>query len=114
MTAIARPEWKSFSEGFSRDHDGWSASLELRRIDGGVEVAVDDRPFRGITSEKHDGHEALILTFGDDPDEHLAHIVDDPSELALLEPEEGHCSLVIGASDGTGCVVEMENPFNPD
>ena len=64
MTAIARPEWKSFSEGFSRDHDGWSASLELRRIDGGVEVAVDDRPFRGITSEKHDGHEALILTFG--------------------------------------------------
>ena len=111
MTTIAPRNWKSFATRFTKEHDGWSASLERRRVDGGLEVEVDDRPFRGLTSEVHDGHEALILTFGDEADEHLAHIVDAPHDLTLLETGEGRCALVIGVSDGTGCVVELESPF---
>lgn len=114
MTTIDHARWKAFADRFSKEHDGWSASVELRQIDGGIEIAVDDRPFRGITVEQHDGHESLLLAFGDDPDEHLAHIVEQPAELSVLDEEPGQCSLVIGLADGTGCVLELTNPFTPD
>lgn len=114
MSAIERSHWKTFADRFTKEHDGWSASVELRRADGGIEIAVDDRPFRGVTVEEHGGNESLILAFGDDPDEHLAHIVDDPGELTVIDDGSEHCSLVIGQADGTGCVLELANPFTPD
>lgn len=114
MTKIDAAQWKAFAVRFSKEHDGWSASLQVRQSDGGVEIAVDDRPFRGVTFETRDGGEALILTFGDDPDEHLAHIVEQPRELAVLDAQAGQCSLIIGLADGSGCVLELANPFNPD
>lgn len=114
MATIDHSGWKEFADRFSKEHDGWSASVELRQADGGIEIAVDDRPFRGLTIERHDGRESLLLAFGDDPDEHLAHIVDRPSELSVLETQAGQCSLVIGLADGTGCVLELTNPFTPD
>lgn len=114
MTNIEEVQWPSFARRFSSEHDGWSASLQLRQQDGGVEMAVDDRPFRGVTLENRDGRETLILTFGDDADEHLAHIVESPSDIAFFDVENGQCSLIIGNADGTGCVLALENPFNPD
>ena len=114
MTSIAAADWKAFADRFGKEHDGWSASLQLRQSDGSVEMAVDDRPFRGVTFENRDGHETLIVSFGDDADEHLAHIVERPRELAVLDADEGRCSLIVGLADGTGCILELENPFNPD
>lgn len=110
LTAIEMNHWRTFSGRFSREHDGWSASLQLRRPDGEVETAIDDRPFRGVTFEQRDGHEALILTFGDDAEEHLAHIIERPRDLAVLG-DEGRSSLIIGLADGSGCVLELESPF---
>lgn len=114
MTAIEASQWKGFADRFSGEHDGWSASLLVRQIDGSVETAIDDRPFRGVTFENRSGHETLILTFGDDADEHLAHIIEQPSDLAVLDADEGRCSLIVGLADGSGCVLELASPFNPD
>jgi hypothetical protein len=114
MTTIDAAQWKAFAGRFSSQYDGWSASLQVRRSDGGMEIAVDDRPFRGVTFEQRAGREELILTFGDDPDEHLAHIVEQPRELAVLDAEAGQCSLIIELADGSGCVLELTSPFTPD
>jgi hypothetical protein len=114
MSNAEAVQWKAFARRFSREHDGWSASLQVREVDGAVETAVDDRPFRGITFEAPCGREALILTFGDDPDEHLAHWVEQPIELTAVDGEEGHCLLVIGRADGSGCVLDLESPFTVD
>jgi Family of unknown function (DUF5335) len=114
MTSIESARWKSFVDRFSREHDGWSASLQLRQSDGSIETATDDRPFRGATIESHEGTVSLIITFGDDPDEHLTHIASRPTDIALLTPSEGVCSLIIGLDDGSGCVLELTSPFNPD
>jgi Family of unknown function (DUF5335) len=114
MLSIESARWKSFVDRFSREHDGWSASLHLRQSDGSSETAVDDRPFRGATVESHERAVSVILTFGDDPDEHLTHIARRPTDIALLSPNEGECSLVIGLDDGSGCVLELTSPFNPD
>jgi hypothetical protein len=114
MTSPEAVQWKAFARRFTREHDGWSASLQLREPDGGVEMAVDDRPFRGVTFEAPGGRDTFVLTFGDDPDEHLAHIVEHPVDVAVLDQEEGQCSLIIGMADGSGCVLELESPFHAD
>lgn len=113
MSVIDTTRWKGFADRFGRDHDGRSASLELREPDGGMEIAIDDRPFRGLTFEHHDSHDSLILTFGDDADEHLTHIIENPHDLTLLDAAENECSLIIGLIDGSGCVLELTNPLIP-
>ena len=114
MTTIANADWKNFADRFTREHDGWSASLQLRESNGCVETALDDRPFRGITFEHRGARDALILTFGDDAEEHLSHIVEQPRELSVLDAEPGVCSLIIGLADRSGCILELANPFHPD
>ncbi len=103
--------WTTFADRFTRDHDGWSATLELREPDGTIETAVDDRPFRGIAFERRGGHESVVLVFGDDADEHLAHIVESPREIVSVETEHGReASLIIGLEGGSGCILELANP----
>ncbi|MGZ5443591.1 MAG: DUF5335 family protein [Thermoanaerobaculia bacterium] len=114
MTRIENTDWKAFADRFSKEFDGWSASLQLRESNGSIETAIDDRPFRGLTFEHRGTHDSLILTFGDDADEHLAHIVEQPSEMSVLAEEPGLCSLIIGLADQSGCVLELASPFNPD
>jgi hypothetical protein len=114
MTTVNAADWKGFADHFSKQHDGWSASLQVRQSDGGIEVEVDDRPFRGVTFEHRGSHDAVILTFGDDPDEHLTHIIEKPHDLAVLDGQSGHCSLIIGLADGSGCELELASPFNAD
>lgn len=110
MNIVAAPVWKAFADRFTKEHDGWTASLQVRDSGGELETAVDDRPFRGVTLERRPTHDALILTFGDDADEHLAHIVEQPRDLAVYDESEDQCSLIIGLADGSGCVLALANP----
>lgn len=111
MQTIDARQWKSFANRFTAEHDGWSASLRVREPSGAIEMAIEDRPFRGLTIEDHHGNEALILMFGDDPDEHLAHIVEHPSSVTLDSAGPDRCSLVVGLRDGSGCVLELASPY---
>ena len=114
MIPIDATQWSEFTRRFSHEHDGWSASVQVRGSDGAVDLAVEDRPFRGLTFENRGGHEVMILSFGDDPEEHLAHIVEHPQALSLLDHHPRECSLVIGLADGSGCVLELDSPFHAD
>jgi hypothetical protein len=111
MQTIDTRQWTSFANRFTSEHDGWSASLQLREPSGAIEMAIDDRPFRGLTIENHLGNESIILTFGDDPDEHLTHIVEHPRSVTLEDAGPTQCSLIVGLADGSGCVLELASPY---
>jgi len=109
---IPASEWPSFADRFSRTHDGWSASLELRDDRGNTETEFDDRPFRGLAFEVRGAHDALVLMFGDDADEHVAHILEHPRDIRVEEAEDGsESSLIVSAHEGSGCLVELTSPF---
>ncbi len=109
MTAVQRSEWSNFARRFSKGHDGWSASLRVLQAPGGFELAVEDRPFRGLTFETRPA-ETLILSFGDEADEHLAHVIESPQDIGVVDDGSSHCSLVVGSADGFGCVLDLEDP----
>lgn len=109
---ISASEWKSFGDRFSRSHDGWSAALELRNADGNVEREFEDRPFRGLCFAIRGEHDALVLIFGDDVGEHVAHTFEHPQDITLLDAGDGsESSLIVSLNDGSGCMLELTNPF---
>jgi hypothetical protein len=112
---IDERRWQSFADDFTRCHDGWIASLEIRDGDASPRTQVDDNAFRGATLEKHDGRATLILTFGYDPEEHFAHIIHEPRALIASETwDRTEASLRIDAGDGSSCVLALSNPMHEE
>ena len=112
MTYVDRTVWHDFAERFTRAHDGWGATLEARFPAEPLRVVVDDYPFRGMTVERRDEHDTLILTFGDDAEEHFGQIVEAPRELSVDQSDDGDAATVmVRASDGGTFVLLLSNPL---
>jgi uncharacterized protein DUF5335 len=113
--AIDREQWIRFAKDFSRAHDGWIASLEIREAGSPMRVEVDDSPLRGVTVEERDGRDTLVLTFGYEPEEHFAHIIHDPFAMVSAETDDGGgASLVIDSIDRGRCVLALWNPMREE
>ena len=112
---IDRQQWVAFANYFTHAHDGWSASLEVREAGSPTRVEVDDSRFRGLTIEKRDGHETLVLTFGDEPEEHFAHIIRDAREVVSAQSDDGvAASLVVDSADRSRCILALANPMREE
>jgi uncharacterized protein DUF5335 len=109
--SIDRQNWNAFAGQFSRSHNGWTASLEVREAGSPPHLEVDDRPFRGITVERHDGHDNLVFTFGTETDDRFAHVVRDPRCVVTAENMAGDgASLVVDSIDRGRCVLGLWKP----
>ncbi len=108
-------DWPAFAGQFSRSHDGWIASMELREGGEPLRVEVEESPFRGATIEKRDGRDTLILTFGYEPEEHFAHIIHDPIAVVTSEADDGsEASLIVESSNGSRCILALTNPLREE
>jgi len=102
---IDKADWKSFTDQFTRMHEGWTASLEFRGPGEPARVEVDESPFRGARLEQGD---ALVLTFGEEPEEHFAHVIRAPRVLRTSEADDhSEASLIIESSDGSRCTLAL-------
>jgi hypothetical protein len=96
---IPRAEWGEFLDGFSREHEGWLAHVDVDG-DSGAGIEVRDLPLAGIVAESTaDGEETLAILLGDLGD-HVAHMVYAPSRIALQTNETGaHEALEIESAN---------------
>ena len=65
----------SFLDGFSRQHEGWLASIEVS-TPGGKLTEVVNRRLRGVSIDHADGKQRAYVEVGDAPDECLTHVVE--------------------------------------
>src|SRR5207253_3039799 len=86
---IDRGEWKEFLEGFSRQHEGWLATVEV--LDGAEEGRVEGRelPLAGIATEPPGKGDEITIDLSADGASHLTHVVRSPARVALLTTEAG-------------------------
>ena len=62
---IPRGEWPTFLDRFSRQHEGWLATLEVLAIDIGAQEQARDLPFEGITATSRDSTpETIAISLG--------------------------------------------------
>jgi len=87
---IPRDEWLTFLDSFSREHQGWLVDLEIISPGKGTQVEAKAMPLVGITAgvNRSDG-EAVHVTLGKAPEDHLTHTVRGVSHVRLRESDEG-------------------------
>ena len=91
-TTIARTEWQSFLDGFSRRHEGWLVTLEVFQPKIGAQVEEHDRALEGLTAELGNGNggkDKIEIVIGGEPRQHVTHTVLDPVEVSLKHTEDG-------------------------
>ena len=112
---IPREQWKSFFDSFSRQHEGWLATLEVF-ADFGAQPEAEELPFEGISLESNDGDsDSVIISFGRSPDDHVTHTIQQPTQLWLQQtPEGADASLEIRAKDNSNTLLRFRSPVLPE
>ena len=86
---VTRNEWPSFFETFSKQHEGWLATLEIIGDEVGDQPEAVELRFEGISLNSDAEPESLILNFGNSPEDHISHWIERPQHVWLKETAEG-------------------------
>lgn len=113
---IPKDEWMTFFDGFSRQHEGWIASLEVFGPDTGAQTEERALLLKGITAELRDGDgDSIQIMFGAEPDAHVTHSITRPLEVSLEQTEEGaDAALAIKAADGVMTLLNFRSAVLPE
>ena len=107
---IPRRQWPKFLNDFSRDHNGWFVSLEVRRSVIGNQLAAASKPLLGVSP---DG-DAISISVGTRPDTYIDHRVTDAEHIWLEQNDEKNdVALQIDSSDGTKTLLRFRTTMNP-
>jgi len=103
---VDRERWPEFAGQFSREHEGWKGSLQVREPGSPMHVAVDDSPFRAITVV----NDKMVFAFGAESTE-FAHVMRDPRWVVTAENTVGDgASIVVDGGDRGRCVLALFKP----
>jgi hypothetical protein len=113
---IPRDEWKSFFDVFSRQHEGWLATLEISGQDVDAQQQPSEAPFKGITLTWVVGEsEAIALNLGRTPEDHVKHTVIEPTHVWLAQtPEGANAALEIESADETRTLLRFRSAVLPE
>jgi hypothetical protein len=113
---IPREQWRSFFDSFSRQHEGWLATLEVFAANLGAQQEAEELPFEGISLDSDDGEpESVIISFGNSASEHVTHTIHGPKHLWLQRtPEGANAALEIRAEDNSNTLLRFRSPMLPE
>ena len=98
---IPRDEWNKFLDTFSRQHEGWLATLEVFAADIGAQEQAHNLPLGGITATStNDDSQSIAINLGRTPEDHVTHTITRPTRLWLEQTSEGaNAALEIESAD---------------
>jgi hypothetical protein len=112
---IARHEWQGFLDMFSRQHEGWRATVVILGGDGGVSLEAREMPLVGVTLDVINGNRVIAIILRDEGSGHLTHIVSKPKYVRLKQTEEGaHEALVIEAENGVKTLLRFRSTMRTE
>ncbi len=113
---IPRDEWKSFFDVFSRQHEGWLATLEILGHEVDAQQEVHEFLLKYITLTSVGGQsEAIAINFGKTPEDHLKHTVIEPTHVRLAQtPEGANAGLEIESADETKTLIRFRSSVLPE
>jgi hypothetical protein len=110
-------KWITFFNGFSRDHAGWPATLEV--LDGGTgpQRLAADLPLQGISFDPGGTRPCTIqIGAGDSPEANMSHTVDLPLHIRVAEPDDAQggdeITIQIQPARGATTLVRLHSPVH--
>ena len=113
---IPRNEWQSFFEVFSRQHEGWLATLEIFGQEIGAQAEHGELPLKSVTLTPVVGKsEAITINLGKIPKDHVKNTVIEPTHVWLVQTSEGaNAALEIESADETKTLLRFRSPVLPE
>jgi hypothetical protein len=112
---IPREQWSNFFDGFSRQHEGWLATLEIFETDFGAQQEAGELPFEGISLDSENGEsQSVVITIGKS-ENHVSHTIEHPEHVWLQRTAEGaDASLEIEAEGDSKTLLRFRSPMPPE
>ncbi|HEY3025559.1 MAG TPA: DUF5335 family protein [Pyrinomonadaceae bacterium] len=113
---IPRDQWTTFLDRFSRQHEGWLATLEVFAPDIGAQQEAHDLPLEGITvSSKDSAPETIAISMGKTPEDHVTHTISGPNRLWLEQTSQGaNAALEIESADEIKTLLRFRSALPAD
>ena len=113
---IPREQWMTFLDSFSRQHERWLVNVEVVTDGLGAHREVREKRLIGVSADlKSRDSSTISIIAGDRSDDHVNHIINGPTRVALKETEEGaHKGLRIEAADGETTLLLFRSPASPE
>src|SRR5687768_14979580 len=113
---IPRSEWPKFFDRFSRQHEGWLATLEIFASDIGAQVEERGLALEGIVDEWDEAlSNQIIIMMGAKPDNHITHTIGRPTNVSLEQTDEGaDVALAITSERGAVALLRFRSPPLPE
>lgn len=110
---IPRDQWKNFLDRFSRQHQGWLATLEVLGADIGAQQEASELPLEGISATSADDESrAIAISLGKAPDDHVTHAIIEPVRVWLEQTSEGAAAaLEIESADEVKTLLRFRAPM---
>ena len=105
-------DWVEFFKMFSRQHEGWRASVVI--LGGEVDAGIEARalPLVGVSVDVIGGNRTIAISLGERGSEHLTHLVSKPKSVGLKQTEQGaHEALAIESEDGVKTLLRFRSPM---
>jgi hypothetical protein len=111
---IPRDQWREQLDSFSRQHEGWIVRVEITDADGQRRTEARDLPLQGVSADSPRS-DAVAITVGQSPDDHVTHEVSQPVGIAIEQTDAGaERGLRIRARDGSTTTVEFRSPMKAE
>lgn len=113
---IPRSEWPKFFDSFSRQHEGWLATLEIFATEIGAQVEERELAFEGIVDEWDESlGNQVIMMMGAKPDHHITHTIGRPTNVSLELTDEGaDVALAITSESGSVALLRFRSAMLPE
>lgn len=110
---IPQNEWMGFLDKFSRQYEGWLASVEVMATDIGAQLEVEDLPLEGITVASTENEpDAIAINLGKTPEDHVTHTITEPTHVWLEQVSEGaSAALEIESADDVKVLLRFRAPL---
>ena len=109
---IPRQEWKSFFDSFSRQHEGWLATLEVLVSDVGAQEEAHELPLEGVSVASNTNQtETIAISMGRTLEDHISHTIVKPTHVWLEQTDQGaDAALEIESADDAKTLLRFRSP----
>ncbi len=113
---IPRKEWNNFFNTFSRQHEGWLATLEIFGPELGAQEEAHQLPLEGVTvASETDEAQSIAISLGKTPEDHVSHTIVKPIHVWLEQTNEGaNAALEIESEDESKTLLRFRSPVPPE
>ena len=102
---------EQFCDEISRERLDWITNVQVLSSESGAQVLSEGLPFIGLTYEANNDSETIVFDAGTGADSYQSHVIEDPTKVALSEPEDIESStLDIEDASGTKTLITFSRP----